>query len=108
MGAVGKLDQHDTHILGHGQQHLAQVFGLDMLLECGFALLLEGLDDIHFGHTVDQRGHAGAKSCNDVIERDIGIFDHIMQQGGHDGLAVHFHVGKDQCHRNGMMHIGFT
>ena len=60
--AVGQLDQDDAHILRHGQQHLAEVFGLRMLLG-GKSQLVE------LGNAFDQQCHRLAKARLDLDSR---------------------------------------
>jgi hypothetical protein len=47
--AVGQLDQHDAQIARHGHQHLAEVFGLRLLI--GGELHL-----VELGQAIDQLG----------------------------------------------------
>ena len=39
---------------------------------------------------------------------DAGIFDHIVQHGGHQALVIHVHVGQNPCDRQRMGNIGLT
>jgi len=77
--AVSQLDQDDPDIIGHGQEHLAKILRLTLLLglEIYFAYL---------GDTIDQIGYFGAE---DVLQLLVGgecVFQCIMQQTG-------YHVG---------------
>ena len=57
--AVGELDQQDADILGHGEQQLAQIFGLG-----GF--LGDQVEARDLGQPVDQRGDLVAEFFLDL------------------------------------------
>ncbi len=88
--AVGELDQDDADVAHHGQQHLAEIFRLR--LGMGFEFDLGELAD-----AVDQFGDFGAELAGELLLGRAGVFDHIMQDGRHDALVVHVHLGQDAC-----------
>ena len=83
--AVTELDDHDADVTAHGQQHLAQVLGLQ-LFDIG------KLDLGQLGDAVHQRGHLFAESGGQVGQRGGGVLHHVVEQGGGDALAVHAEV----------------
>ena len=97
---VGDLDHDDADVLGHGQGHLLEVLGLGL----GAALEHDG----EFRDAVDEPGHLLAEA---VAKRRLGhcrVFDHVVQQGGHDGLVIHAHLGKDHGDGQGVGNVGMT
>jgi len=84
---VGQLDEDDPDVPHHGQQHLAEVLRLSL----GAALeghLLELAD------AVDQLGHRLAEFAPDVLLGDVGVLEHVVQDGRDDALVVHAHLGE--------------
>ena len=56
---VGELDQDDPDVLGHRQQHLADVLGLLLLVAVGAELR-------QLGHAVDELGDLGPEPLLDI------------------------------------------
>ena len=81
MGAVGQLDQDNPNILHHGHHHLAEVFGLRLFAIAEFEL-------VEFGDTGDQFSDSTAIELGQLFLGHRGVFDHIMQQGRHQGFVV--------------------
>ena len=78
---VGQLHQQDTHILGHGEQQLAQVLGLGCFL--GDQVELGDL-----GQAIDQRGDFGTELLLDLLVGGRGILHRVMKQGrGNGGVS---------------------
>ena len=82
MLAVGQLDQHDAQIARHRHQHLAEVLGLRLLVGGKFHF-------VELGEAVDQFGNFAAEFVGQFLLARPGVFQHIMQQGGHDRVAIH-------------------
>ena len=85
MQPVAQLDDHHADIAAHGQQHLAQVLGLQ-LLDVG------ELDLGQLGHAVHQQCHFLAKGGFQVVQRSGGILHYVMQQSGGNALGVHAQI----------------
>ena len=101
MQAVGQLDQDDADIVDHGQQHLADAFGL--------AFLARGQVELaQLGDPVDAAGHLVAELLADLFDRRGGVFDHIVQESGLEADHVHVHVGELAGDQQGMGHVGFA
>ena len=95
---IGQLDDDDPDVLRHGQQHLAHILRL--------LLLLGGKGDfVQLGHPVHQGGHIGAELLLHIRQLHRGILHHIVEDGGHDGLAVHPQIHQDAGHQQGMTNI---
>ncbi len=78
---VGELDEDDADVLGHGQEHLADVLGL--LLLVGQRAELAELRD-----AVDEAGHVGAEVLLDIAQRVLGVLRDVVEQGCRDGHGV--------------------
>ena len=101
MQAVRQLDQDDADIVDHGQQHLADAFGL--------AFLARGEVELaQLGDPVDAAGHLVAELLADLFQSRGGIFDHIVQEPGLEADHVHVHVGQLAGDQQGMGHVGFA
>ena len=61
MQAIGKFDDDNANVLGHGEEHLAQRERL---------LLVHAIDfDVgELGHAIDKLGHRIAKQAGDIGE----------------------------------------
>ena len=74
--SVCQFDEDDADVPGHGQHHLAQVFGL--LLGLGLELDLGDL-----GHAIHQLGHFFAEFPGQLFLGNAGVLDHVVQHGSH-------------------------
>jgi hypothetical protein len=92
---VRELDQDDPDVLGHGQQHLAEVLGL-ALLPGGEAHLRQ------VGHALDDVGHLLPEELHELLVAGVGIFHGIVEQGRGHGLLVELEVADDAGHVEGM------
>ena len=61
---------------------------------CASSARLE-LDLVELGDAVDQLGHRLAEGVGDLVLGDGGVLDHVVQQRGHQRLAVEVPVGED-------------
>ena len=86
--AVGELDEQHADVAGHRDDHLANVLGL---------LLLAGveLETVELRESVDDTRHLGAELLLDVVERDLGVFDGVVQQRRLERRRVEPQVGED-------------
>src|SRR5438094_833164 len=85
---VGELDDDDAGVLGNGQQELAVVLGL----------LLHRRPEREGGELrepVHQLRYLGPERGANVLDRDVRVLDHIVQQGGRDGDRVHLLLGEN-------------
>ena len=80
---VGQLDEHHADVLGHGQNHLAQAFGL-LLLARGEVQARQ------LGHAVHQLRHFRAEVLLNHLQRaPFAVLHTVVQQARRDGRAVH-------------------
>ena len=93
--AIGELDEEHANVLGHRQQQLAEVLGLlgpvRLELEAG-----------QFGDAVDELRDLAPEQIADLIERDAGVLDRVVQQRGDDRRAVEADAGEYARDLDGM------
>ena len=85
---VGELDQDDPDVLGHRQQHLADVLGLLLLVAVGAELG-------QLGDAVDELGDLGAELLLDVGQAELGVLRDVVEERGLDGDRVDPELGQD-------------
>ena len=86
--AVGELDQDDPDVLGHREQHLADVLGLLLLVAVGTEL--RQLRD-----TIHELGDLCPEALLDVGQAVLGVLGDIVEQGRLDGDGFDAEVGED-------------
>jgi hypothetical protein len=99
--AIGQLDEHDADVVDHRQHHLLQVG----------RLLLGARIEVQMGElaqAVDEARDRLAEFLLDVHPRDVGVFQHIVQQRGHDAVAVEREFGHRAGDRQGMGDVGLA
>ncbi len=87
--AVGELDQQHAHVVGDGEQELAQVLGL-------LGLLGDEVELLELGQAFDQPADLGAEQLVDLGARRRGVLDRVVQQRRGDGRVVELEVGQDR------------
>ena len=85
---VGQLDHQHAQVARHRDEHLAHRRRL-----LGFARV--ELDALELGDPVDDLGDLAAEVGLDVGQRDLGVLDGVVEQGGGDGDLVESDVGDD-------------
>ena len=76
--AVGELDQQHAHVVGDGEQELAEVLGL-------LGLLRDEVELLDLGQAVDERADLVAEQLVDLLARRLGVLDRVVQHRGGDG-----------------------
>ena len=99
--AVGELDDDDADVGDHGEEHLADVFGL-MVFAVG------ELDFVELGDAFDDVRDLLAELAGDLLRGDVGVFDGVVQQAGGDGGGVHLQVGEDLSDFERMDDVGLA
>ena len=95
---VGKFNDDDTNVLGHGEEHLAQREGLFLVHAVDF-------DVGELGHAIDELSNGFAKQAGNIGERGLGILDGIVQQRGTHHIAVHLEIGQNDGNLDGMVNV---
>ena len=98
---VGELDDDDADVLGHGDEHLADVLRLLLLVS-------RQRDFTEFGDAADELGDLIAKGRGKVFEGNVGVLDRVVQDGGDDGLVVHAEVKEDARDCDRVHDVGLT
>ena len=97
---VGQLDEHHADVLAHGQDHLAQGFGLRLLLVGEVQL-------VQLRHAVHQLSDLVAELLADHIQRDaLAVLHRVVQQACGDGGRIDHQFRQDAGHKAGMNKIG--
>ena len=96
--AVGKFDDDDTDVLGHGEEHLAQRKRLFLVHAIDF-------DVGELGHAVDKLSHRLAEQARDIGKRGLGILDGIVQQRSAHYVTVHLEISQNNGHLDRMVDV---
>ena len=98
---VGKLDQQDSNIRRHGDQHLAEIFSLSFPNRSKFDLrdLREAFDD---------KSDLLAENSLDLLAGGQGVLEGVVEQRRRDGHVVHSQITEDARHLQGMNEIGLS
>ena len=99
--AVGELHQNDPHVLDHGQQHLAKIFGLT---------LFQGIvvKPAQFRDPVHAAADFLAEPLLDFGDAHPGVFGDVVQQPGCNAHQIEAHVGQQVRYLYGVGEVGFT
>ena len=98
---VGELDEDDPDVLGHRQEHLADVLGLPLLVGVGGELR-------ELRHAVDELGHLRPEALLDVGEAVLRVLGHVVEEGGRDGGRVEAELGERQGGRDRVRDVGLA
>ena len=96
---VGDLDEHHPDVLGHGHEHLAQVFHLSLLGggEVGTGQL---------GDALHQLGNGGAENSLNVLVGSVGVLNAVVKQRTQHRVAVQAHFRHDLGDGQGVNDVG--
>ena len=97
--AVGELDQQHAHVVGDGEQELAEILGLLRVLGGEIEL-------VELGQAVDEAADLGAEHAVDLVAGDRRVLDRVVQHGGDDGGVVELELGEDRGDFERMREIG--
>ena len=107
MEAVGELDKHHSHIVGHGDEHLAQALVVQVVFGVGTPQLFV----VHageLGDRVDQAGDLAPEVPLQVFIGDAAVLHHVMEEGSAEGVAIKPEVGQNQSRIEGVFHVGLA
>jgi hypothetical protein len=99
--AIGELDEDDPDVLGHRQEHLADVLGLLLLMAVG-------AEPRQLRHAVDEPGDLGTEAILDVGEAVLGVFGDVMEDRGSHRDRVDPELGRDLGRGDRMRHVWFA
>ena len=98
---IGELDQDDPGVVGHRDDHLANVFRL-----VGFRGT--ELHTAQLGEAVDHPAHIPAEPPLQILVRDFGVLDHVVEEAASDGDDVELQIREDPGHLERMVQIGLA
>ncbi len=90
--AVAQFYEQDSRVFGHGDEHLAH----RRRLRRGPSI---ERDPLQLGDPVDDLRHYGAEIGLQVGQRQRGVLDGVVQQGGRQCDVVHAEPGQNRRHR---------
>ena len=97
---VSQLDNHYADILGHGQEHLTEIFSLLIL----FVRIVEAGQ---LGYPIHQKSDFFAKHLRNIFPGIFRILYHIMQQSRNHPRQIHLQFGQNIGYRQRMNNIRF-
>ena len=86
--AVSQFHEHHTNIVDHGQEHLANVFRLPVFRG-------DHVEAADLGDASDQQGNFGTEAFLNARNRELRVFDDVMEERGGQRGGIHAHVGED-------------
>ena len=89
MQAIGELHQEDAGVVGDREQQFAEILGL-------LRMLGDEVELAELGQAVDEPADLFAERLVDILARDGGVFDRVVQHGRDDGRVVDFQFGQDR------------
>ena len=108
---VGKLDEDDADVLGHGQEHLAHVLGPQVLpveLDQGPPVVAVDVQELHLvelGDAVDQPGDLAAEATLQLRHGHVAVFGDVVAQGRDDGRGIHAQAGQRVGYRERVVDV---
>ena len=101
---VGQLYDYDADVVVEGEEYPLEILGLQARL---ILVVVEGYLD--FGEAVDEGGYLFAEEVFDILHRVVGIFHHVVEQGGaYRFIAQTYLRDHYPGHRHGVEDIGFA
>ena len=98
---VGQLHQQDPDVVGHGQDHLADIFRL-----LGLPVAEDQLADL--GDPVDHVRHFLAEVFFQIVQGGGGVLHRVVEQTGGDGDGPQAHLGQVIGHFQGVGQVGLA
>ena len=96
---VGDLDEDDPDVLGHGHEHLPQVFHL-------LVLVAGELHPGQLGDPLHDVRHVRAELPGDVLVGERRVLDAVVEQSGRHRVHVQLQVRHDAGHRQRVGDVG--
>ena len=99
--AIGELDQQHAHVVGDGEQQLAEILRL-------LGVLGGEIELVELGQAVDQPADLGAEQLVDLLAGDRRVLDRVVQHRGDDRRVVELELGQDRRDFERMREIGIA
>ena len=90
MQAVAQLDEDDADVLGHGEEHLAQVLRLHPVPRRRSVRADVQRQLVELGHAVDEPRDFVAEPLVQDLVGDAAVFLHVVQQRRRERVPVQF------------------
>ena len=87
--AVGQFDEEHPHVVGDGEEQLAEIFRL-------FGAFGDEIEPSQLGQALDQLADFAPEGPIDVLARRFGVLDRVVQHGRDDRRIVEPHLGEDR------------
>ena len=101
--AVSKFDQHNPYIIVESKKDTLEILRLYALLLCLVFIVKDRFD---LGKSIHEGSDLVSEKIPDIIDRVVGIFNHIMQQGGYNGFITKADIADHNlCNCNRMQDI---
>jgi len=101
MEAIGKLHDDHANVVDHGQNHLANVFGLARFRG-------QHVETPNFGYAFDEAGGFFAEAFLNTGDGKFGVLNHVVEKSGGKSGRVHAHVGENVRDFEKMGEIGIA
>ena len=102
---VGDLHDHDPHILGHREQHLAHGLGVHGALAAGCG---RRGDVVDLGGALYEVRDVDVEAANELLAADVAVLHDVVEQGGLDGVRVHVQLGDEARYGDGVRDVRLT
>ncbi len=101
MQSVGQFDEDDARVARHGQQHLAEVLCLLVLVHAHGQLA-----DLRLAF--DNAPDRLAELLLHLLEGGGGVLHRVVQQPGHQRADIQLHLGEDLGYGHGVRYERFA
>ena len=102
---VGDLHDHDPHVLGHREQHLAHGLGVDGALAAGRC---RRGDVVDLRRALDESGDVGAEAADQLLTADVAVLHDVVEQRRLHGVGVHVQLADEFGDGHGMRDVGLA
>src|SRR5690606_27482079 len=98
-GTLGQLDQRNPHVINHGQQHLADVFDLVLVLsEYTGAAGVGFINSRHAQYAFQQSGNVVTKLLTYLLQWQTRFTHRAIKQRHQDGIGIQTQLGENFGH----------
>ena len=98
---IGELDHDDPDVVDHGEEHLANAFGLALL--AGVEVELGQLRD-----AIDAPSDIVAETLSYIFDGYDRVFDRVVEKSGFETNQIHRHITENMGHFEWVGHVGLA
>jgi hypothetical protein len=99
MQTIGELNQKNSDVLGHRNNHLANGFGLGVV---------SVLDLVKLGNTIDEHGNLFAKVLAKLIQRVVSVLYGVVQESRNNCDGTDAEVRENLRHGQRVGDVGLA